>query len=82
MTFAYFLLLYLFVSLILDMEECVSAILLQLIVLPFSPLVILESPNVYTSIIRIPVLPLSIEYPLFVYLYRVLLPSCDICLVL
>jgi hypothetical protein len=68
MTFAYFLLLYLCESLILDMEECVSAILLQFILLPFSPVAILVSPNVNTSIIS-PVLPLSIESPLFVYLY-------------
>jgi hypothetical protein len=68
MTFAYFLLLYLCVSLILDMEECVSAILLQLILLPFSPFVILPSPNVYTSITP-PLLPLSIASLLFVYLY-------------
>jgi hypothetical protein len=71
MTFAYFLLLYLnrkYTSITLDMEECVSAILLQLILLPFSPLVILVSSNEYTSII-IPTLPLSIESPLFVYLY-------------
>ncbi len=51
MTFAYFLLLYLILFIIiLDMEECVSAILLQLILLPFSPSAILVSPNVYTSI--------------------------------
>ena len=67
MTFAYFLLLYLCVSLILDMEECVSAILLQLILLPFSPAAILVSQNVYTSI-SIPPLPLSIFSHLFVYL--------------
>jgi hypothetical protein len=67
MTFANFLLLYLFPSLILDMEECVSVILLQLILLPFSPLVILVSPNVYTSITS-PILPLSIVSVLFVYL--------------
>jgi hypothetical protein len=68
MTFANFLVVYLFfIIIILDMEECVSAILLQLILLPFSLLVILVSPNVYTSIC-IPPLPLSIEYPLFVYL--------------
>jgi hypothetical protein len=64
MTFAYFLSLYLSP---LDMEECVSAILLQLIQLPFSNVVILVSPNVYSSIIS-PPLPLSIESPLFVYL--------------
>ena len=68
MTFANFLLLYLSQSFPLDVEECVSAILLQLILLPFSPPVILVSPNVYTSII-FPPLPLSIESPLFVYLY-------------
>jgi hypothetical protein len=33
--------------LIFDTEECVSAILLQLILLPFSAPVILVSPNVY-----------------------------------
>ena len=69
MTFAYFLLLYLIpFVIILDMEECVSAIVLQLILLPFSPPAILVSPNVYTSI-TIPCLPLSIESHLFVYLY-------------
>jgi hypothetical protein len=68
MTFAYFFLLYLFPAVfILDMEECVSVISLQLILLPFSPVVILVSPNVYTSII-IPLLPLSIGSHLFVYL--------------
>jgi hypothetical protein len=61
---AYFLLL----CISLDMEECVSAILLQLILLPFSPDAILVSPNVYTSI-YLPMLPLSIPSPLFVYLY-------------
>jgi hypothetical protein len=67
MSFAYFFLLYLFPSFILDMEECVSVISLQLILLPFSPFAILVSPNVYTSII-FPVLPLSIDSYLFVYL--------------
>jgi hypothetical protein len=68
MTFAYFLLLYLIpLFVILDMEECVSPILLQLILLPFSPAAILVSPNVYTSIF-IPLLPLSIASPLFPYL--------------
>jgi hypothetical protein len=81
MTFAYFLVLYLIPSLILDMEESVSAILLQLILLPFSLPAILVSPNVYTPTIQ-PMLPLSIAYPLFPYLYWVSLPSCDICLVL
>ena len=65
---AYFVLLYLFSIIIIpDMEECVSAILFQLILLPFSHAVILVSPNVYTSIYK-PLLPLSIESPLFVYL--------------
>ncbi len=50
----------------LDMEECVSVILLQLIQLPFSPIVILESPYVYPS--TPPQLPLPIASPLFVYL--------------
>jgi hypothetical protein len=68
MTFAYFFLLYLFpLFIILDMEECVSVISLQLILLPFSSEDILVSPNVYTSII-FPVLPLSIGSILFVYL--------------
>jgi hypothetical protein len=67
MTFTYFLLLNLIpIIIILDMEECVSAILLQFIVLPFSPLSIHVSPNVYTSIF--PILPLSILSTLFVYL--------------
>ncbi len=66
-TFRYFFLLDLIaVFVILDMEECVSAILLQLIPLPFSPAVILVSPNVYLS--TPPLLPLSIASPLFVYL--------------
>ena len=65
-TFRYFFLLDLFPLLILDMEECVSAILLQLILLPFSPDAILETPYVHTS--TPPVLPLSIASPLFVYL--------------
>jgi hypothetical protein len=66
---AYFLLHYLtFFIIILEIEECVSAILLQLILFPFSPVAILVSPNVYTSII-IPLLPLSIVSPLFPYLY-------------
>jgi hypothetical protein len=65
MTFAY-LILNLFSSFILDMEECVSVILLQLILLPFSPVVILPSPYVYLSIP--PILPLPIASPLFVYL--------------
>ena len=38
------------------MEECVSAILLQLILLPFSPSTILVSPYVYVS--TPPLLPL------------------------
>ena len=67
MTFAYFFLLFLFPSFILDMEECVSVISLQLILLPFSPAAILVSPNVYTSIMS-PVLPLPIGSLLFVYL--------------
>ena len=67
MTFAYFFLLYLFPLFIHDMEECVSVISLQLILLPFSPVEeILESPNVYTSIS--PLLSLSIGSPLFAYL--------------
>ncbi len=54
------------VSKILDMEECVSVILLQLILLPFSPIVILPPPYVDLSIP--PPLPLPIASPLFVYL--------------
>ncbi len=65
MSFAY-LILNLFPSFILDMEECVSLILLQLILLPISLAVILESPYVYVSIV--PQLPLPIASPLFVYL--------------
>ena len=67
MTFANLFLLDLFPTLILDIEECVSVILLQLILLPFSPFAILVSPYVYVSIP--PLLPLPIESPLFVYLY-------------
>ena len=66
-TFADFFPLDFFPLLILDMEECVSAILLQLILLPFSPVFIIESPYVYTTI-SWPLLPLSIPSPLFVYL--------------
>jgi hypothetical protein len=67
MIFAYFILLYLCPSFImLDMEECVSVIFLQLIVLPFSLVAILVSSNVYTSIF--PFLPLSIGSIFFVYL--------------
>ncbi len=66
-TFRYFLIRDLIQSLTLDLEECVSAILLQLILLPFSPLIILVSPYVYTTTI-IPLLPLSIASFLFVYL--------------
>ena len=66
MTFANLFLLDLFPSFILEMEECVSVILLQLILLPFSPIVILVSPYVYLSIL--PPLPLPIASPLFVYL--------------
>ena len=67
MTFANLFLLDLFpIFIILLMEECVSVILLQLILLPLSPLVILESPYVYLSIV--PLLPLPIASPLFVYL--------------
>ncbi len=68
MTFADFLVLDLFaVVVILDMEECVRAIILQLILPSFSLLVILPSPNVYLS--TRPLLPLSIASSLFVYLY-------------
>ena len=67
MSFAY-LILNLFSSFMLDMEECVSVILLQLILLPFSRNVTLESPYVDLSTI-IPLFPLSIVSPLFVYLY-------------
>ena len=67
MTFTYFFLLGLSESFILDMEECVSVILLQLILLPFSRNVTLESPYVDLSTI-IPLFPLSIVSPLFVYL--------------
>ena len=58
-----------------------SAILLKLILLPFSLVVFLVSPNVYTSII-FPILRLSIVSHLFVYLSWVFLPSCDISLFL
>ena len=68
MTLRYFFLLdHIAVVVMLDMEECVSAILLQLILLPFRPAAILVSPYVYLSTPP-PVLPLSIESPLFVYL--------------
>ncbi len=54
------------ILIMLDIEECVSVILLQLILFPFSHFVILESPYVYASIV--PQLPLVIASPLFVYL--------------
>ncbi len=67
MPFANLFLLDLFlVVIILDMEEYVSAILLQLILLPFSPIAILVSP--YVNISTPPLLPLPIESSLFVYL--------------
>ncbi len=57
----------LLIFIILDMEECVSVIPLQIILLPFSRFVILVSPYVYLS--TPPPLPLAIASPLFVYLY-------------
>ena len=82
MTFAYFFLFYLFlVFIILDMEDCVSVISHQLIHLPFSLLVILVTSNVYASI-KNPLLALSVESPLFVYLPWILLPSWDISICL
>jgi hypothetical protein len=55
MTFADFFSLYLItVFIILDIVECVSAILLQLVLLSFSIIAILPLPNVYiTNIIPI-----------------------------
>ncbi len=68
MTFAGFLLLNLIaVVVILDLVECVSAILLQLILLPFSPLVIFVST--YVCLSKVPPLTLSIPSPVFVYLH-------------
>ncbi len=67
MTLRYFFLLdHIAILVMLDMEECVSAILLQLILLPFSPDAILPSTYVHTS--TPPQLPLSIWSPLFVCL--------------
>ena len=63
-----------------DIEQCVSAIFLQLILPPFSPVVILPFPNVYLSIT--PLLPLSIPSLLFVYLIWPVLPSWNISLCL
>jgi len=51
----------------LPMEECVSAVLLQLILFPFSLPVTLKSANVYVSVP--PVLALAIPSPVFAYLY-------------
>ncbi len=82
MTFADLLSLYLTtVFIILDIEECVSVIILQLVHPSFSSDVILPSPNVYISII-IPILPLSIPSPLFVLLSWIPLPSWHISLCL
>ncbi len=78
MTFADLFSLYLItVFIILDIEECVSVIILQLVLLSFSIVVILLSPNVYISI-TIPPLPLSIRSPPFVYLSWIALPSWHI----
>ncbi len=63
----------------LIIEECVSAILLQLIHLPLSLPAIVESTYVYTSIFS-PRLPLSMVSPLFVYLSWVALPSSNLSL--
>ncbi len=67
MTLADYFFLYLIVVIILEIVECVSSILLQLVHLSFSHIAILESPNVYISTI-IPILPLSIDSHLLVYL--------------
>jgi hypothetical protein len=78
MTFANFLFLYLIlVFIILDIVECVSAILLQLVLFSFSIIYILESPKVYISI-TIPRLSKSIPSALFVYLSWIDLPPWHI----
>jgi len=53
-------------SIALPMEECVSAVLLQLILFPFSLPVTLKSANVYVSVP--PVLALAIPSPVLAYL--------------
>ena len=78
MSFAYFFLLYLFnLLIIIELEECVSTILLQHILSPFILFVILKFPNVYTSII-LPPLSLTVSSPFFVYLHRIPLPPLNI----
>ena len=80
MTFAYLLPRYNFPPFIIPyMKQCVSPICLQLILLPLCLALILVPPNVYTSIVP-PLLPLTIPYPFFVYLYWILLPSWHISL--
>jgi hypothetical protein len=53
-------------SIALPMEECVSAVLLQRILFPFSLLVTLKSANVYVAVP--PLLALAIPSPVFAYL--------------
>ena len=53
-------------SIALPMEECVSAVLLQRILFPFSLHVTLKSANVYVSVP--PRLALAIASPVFAYL--------------
>jgi hypothetical protein len=82
MTFTYFLLLYLLLFIIiLNVIKCVSPIRLQLIFLPFYPLILPVPHNVYTPV-SLPLLALSLVSPLLVYLYRAPLPSLDLSLFL
>jgi hypothetical protein len=54
-------------SIALPMEECVSAVLLQRILFPFSRIVTLKSANVYVS--GPPLLALAIQFRVFAYPY-------------
>jgi hypothetical protein len=82
MTFTYFLLLNLILFIIiLNVIKCVTPICLQLILLPFCPLILRVPHNVYTPI-SLPLLALPFVSPLLVYLYRAPLPSFDLSLFL
>ena len=79
MAFTYFFLHLISWVIILGIEKCVSMIWLQLVLHSFCPVAILESTNVYASII-FPPLSLSWDSPLFVSLSWIALPSWHITL--
>ena len=82
MSFVHFFLLdHLFIFIVFYCVECVRAIWLQLILLPFCPVVIFVLPDVDNSIIT-PMLPLPIGSRLFVNLCCIELPFWDISVVL